>query len=509
MDQNKITSRKRITLLCLVMILVTGIHLLTLMRYPEVNVDEAFLASRAWAFNQTGRQFGPLDFNITDHLKDYWIVNDWFVTVLQGLALKLSIRPELIWVRLLSLLFGFLLLGINFVIGKKLGGNSLAVTSTLLLAFSKAFFISAHLARADIFTATFTYSALAVMICASGRYFWTNLIAGALVGVAVETHFNSLIFIPVLIYLVLVDNGRDFWRKSGFWGLIAGLFIGAAYFSIIHILPAPETFFHAKELIFGKDYLPPLLKFNFEIVSRGFSEAGLLYLAGLFSLVPLGIIQIVHLIRHIDRQQIKIVLINCLLFFGVALVFPKKSVHYSILLAPAFIWLAAGFCLDYFKLVWKSSVWNYIQRALVLGCLGGALAFSLILAIPDNYQKYQDAQNKVNAHIADGDSVMGNQWYWFGLSDHKYYSWELLFLYPRLYPGKTLADSFDHYRPDILIIDRQLETLIVDHVAPGTIWYNYHLPKSELDEYLSNHAHLTANIKTELYGEIKIYRFTW
>jgi 4-amino-4-deoxy-L-arabinose transferase-like glycosyltransferase len=496
-------------MVCFIALLIIGIHLLTVMRYPEVNVDEAILASRAWAFNQTGHQFGPLDFNITDHLKDYWIVNDWFVTVLQGLVLKLSISPELIWVRLLSLLFGFLLLGINFVIGNKLGGKPLAVTSTLLLAFSKAFFISAHLARSDIFTATFAYSALAVMICASGRYFWINLIAGVLVGVAVETHLNGLIFIPVLISLVLVDNGRDFWHKPGFWGLMAGLFIGAGYYTIIHILPAPETYFQAKNLIFGKEYLPPLLKFDFGIISRGFSEAGLLLMAGLFSLVPLGIIQIVNLIRRLDQQLSKIVLVNCLLFLGVALIFPKKNVHYSILLAPAFIWLVAGFCLDHFRLPWKSSVWNYIQRVLVLGCLGGALAFSIIPTIPDNYQKYQNAQNKVNEYILNGDTVMGNQWYWFGLYNYKYYSWELLFLYPRLYPEKTLADSFEHYRPDVFIVDRQMETLIVDNVAPGTIWYRYHLPKTEMDEYLSKNALLTAKIKTDLYGEIKIYRFTW
>ncbi|NMB55919.1 MAG: glycosyltransferase family 39 protein [Leptolinea sp.] len=479
------------------------------MRYPEVNVDEAWLTSRAWAFNQTGRQFGPLDLIVVDHLKNYWIVNEWLVTVLQGLALQFSAWPELIWIRMLSLIFGFFLLVISFVIGKKFGGKPLAISSTLLLAFSKAFFNSAHLARNDIFTATFAYSALAVMICASGRYFSANLIAGVLVGLAVETHLDALVFIPVLICLVLVDNGRDFWRKPGFWGLMAGLFIGAGYFSIIHILPAPETYFSINNLFYGREFLPPLITLNSEIITRGFSETGLLLLAGLFSLVPLGIIQIVNLIRHMDRQQIKIVLINCLLFIEVALVFPKKSAHYSILLAPAFTWLVAGFCIEYFRQPWKSSVWNYIQRILILGCLGGALAFSIIPTIPDNYQKYQDAQNRVNAHITKNDAIMGNQWYWFGLSDHKYYSWELLFLYPRLYPDKSLADSFEHYRPDVLIIDRQLETLIVDYVAPDTIWYRYHLPKTELEEYLSKHALLTAKIKTDLYGEIKIYRFAW
>ena len=86
---------------------------------------------------------------------------------------------------------------------------------------------------------------------------------------------------------------------------------------------------------------------------------------------------------------------------------------------------------------------------LVLSCLFGALAFSLVQLIPDNYLEYQDAQSKVNSYIRDQDSVMGQQWFWFGLHTHKYYSWEFLFLYPRLYPGKSVSNAFEYYHPNI------------------------------------------------------------
>ena len=502
-------QKYRNVLLWIGVIIIAALHIWSLMRYPEVHVDEAWLTSRAWAFIQTGHQFGPLDSGLENNFKDYWIVNQWLITVLQAGVLKLSSAPSLFLVRFLSLMFGFGLLGINFIIGKKLGGQSLAVVSTLFLALSRAFFYTAHLARYEIFAVFFAYAAIAVVICDSRHRFWTGILAGILTGLAVETHLNSLIFIPALGVIYLVDDGWRFLRKQGIWGLTVGLMIGAGYYMMLHIFPNPNTFSTANSLVFGKAYIPPLLTLNLDKILSGFSDAGMLLLVGVYTMVALGLIQILAIIQKHDRLKINMLLINGILFLGAALVMPKKSAQYTILLTPAFLWLVADFCIDYFKQPWQRKIWNYASRVFVLGCIVGSFAFSLKEIIPDNYKKYQDTQAKVNAIIMDQDTVMGNQWYWFGLYTHRYYSWELLFLYPRVYPEKTLADAFNYYRPDVLIIDQQLNTLISDTVPPNSFWYSYHLPKSELDDYLARHALLSEVIKTELYGDIRIYRFTW
>ena len=46
-------------------------------------------------------------------------------------------------------------------------------------------------------------------------------------------------------------------------------------------------------------------------------------------------------------------------------------------------------------------------------------------------------------------------------------------------------------------------------MAPNTFWYYYHIPKKELYDYLRIHANLVGVIHTDLYGDIKIYRFKW
>ncbi|HEX7556464.1 MAG TPA: glycosyltransferase family 39 protein, partial [Leptolinea sp.] len=279
MNINYLLQKYRNTILVWIgAILIAILHIWSLMRYPEVHVDEAWLISRAWAYIQTGHQFGPLDFGLVDKFKDYWIVNEWLITVLQAAVLRLSKVPDLYLVRSLSLLLGFGLLGINFIIGKKLGGQSLAVVSTLFLALSRAFFYTAHMARYEIFAVLFAYAALAVVICDPGRRFWSGILAGILIGLAVETHLNSLIFIPALGVIYLLDDGWGFLRKPGIWGLAVGLLIGAGYYLALHVLPDPNTFLSVNVLIFGKAYTPPLLTLNPDKILNGFSEAGMLLL---------------------------------------------------------------------------------------------------------------------------------------------------------------------------------------------------------------------------------------
>jgi hypothetical protein len=104
---------------------------------------------------------------------------------------------------------------------------------------------------------------------------------------------------------------------------------------------------------------------------------------------------------------------------------------------------------------------------------------------------------------------MASQTYWLGLYDHTYYSWELLFLYPRVFPGKTLADAFQEYKPDLFVIDGGMNDLISDTIDPSSRWRNYHLPRAELFAYLEKHARRVAAFEADVYGPVKVYRLNW
>ena len=124
----------------------------------------------------------------------------------------------------------------------------------------------------------------------------------------------------------------------------------------------------------------------------------------------------------------------------------------------------------------------------MLGVLVAELTLTCKLLIPDGYKNYQQAQAKVDAAVKPGDTIMGSQIYWLGLYDHRYYSWEFLFLYSRFYPGKTLEDAFRYFRPDIFVIDGFVEPYINDTLDPAERWYDYRVSRAELYDFLASHA---------------------
>jgi hypothetical protein len=146
---------------------------------------------------------------------------------------------------------------------------------------------------------------------------------------------------------------------------------------------------------------------------------------------------------------------------------------------------------------------------MVWGAIAGFILTSALPLANDGSRDYQIAQSLVNSHVRPGDSVIGPQVYWLGLHDHTYFSWELLFLYKRVRPDSDLEDAFAAFRPDVFIIDKSLDILISDSIDPDSRWYQYHLPRAELLNYLKEHARLEASLPAAGYGPIQIYRISW
>jgi len=88
---------------------------------------------------------------------------------------------------------------------------------------------------------------------------------------------------------------------------------------------------------------------------------------------------------------------------------------------------------------------------------------------------------------------------------------ELLFLYPRLYPGKNLADAMAYYRPDILVIDGFVEPYINDTLDPSERWYDYRISRAELYDFLAKHGEHVFTPETVLYYDepVLVYRINW
>jgi 4-amino-4-deoxy-L-arabinose transferase-like glycosyltransferase len=497
-------------LICLALLAaMMALHVWSLLRFPAPFVDEAWLVSRAGAFVQTGRAFGPLDAGIADRFEGYWTYNQWFITLVHSLSIRLYGTPDLLPVRIVSLVFGLILLAAIYAIADRLGGQRLGWLSVFLVGLSVPFLYSAHLARYDIVTAAFGFWAVALYFNRRNS-FWPGLLSGACVGLAFETHTYGLLYAPVILVLYFWDYGWAMFRQRHFWGLVVGGMLGLLFYAALHILPYAQTFQVISQLAYAGTRTPPLFTFSVWVVLGAIVGEARMIASFYHVLTVILLWAVASLLRkHSKRDQVLLVLASVLVLMH-ALAVRSKLPFYAILVTPATDLLVAAVLLDFIQQPWQGRWADYVSRTLVWGLAIGAIAISWSVVGQDAWPAYQAAQSRINQSIRPGDSIMSTQVYWFGLRDHVYYSWELLYIYPRYAPGSTLEDSFREFHPDVFIIDKHMNNSIAD-LGPQDEAYQKHwlLPRAELEDFLGRHAQLVDAFDHDYYGPIRVYRINW
>ncbi len=200
-------------------------------------------------------------------------------------------------------------------------------------------------------------------------------------------------------------------------------------------------------------------------------------------------------------------LLHGIMLLGVTLVLRHHLPdRYSVLFIPALDVAFAALTARIGRCSWLSHPRDYVALALGVGWLAGGVTANLAYLIFDAFADYRQAQAAINQVIVPDDVVLGPQAFWFGLYDHPYYSWEALIYYRRYVPGASVADAFAALRPDIFVMDTDLDNHLSDQ--PGHSAYGQYLilPRSELESYLVRRATLLTRWYSPRYGEIRVYR---
>lgn len=496
-------------LLVALFIAVIIVHLWSLMRFPLPFVDEAWFASRAWGFIHTHRNFGTLDSGVFDRFEGYWTFFPWLPTWFQSLALRLTGVPRLFPVRMVSLFFGLVLLGAVYAIAHRLGGWRLGFLGVLLVSTSWAFSYSAHLARPDIIAAALGFIALALYVNNCSLRRWMCSLSGLCVGLAFEVHPHSAIYGLALAALFFVRWRRSLFRQHAFWYFLGGVGVGLVFYAALHILPYPQTYFALTRLAFGPTHTPPLLTLDLGTIIKSGEDMGRLLIPTYHVLAPLFVGAIIVLCKQRSQDARILVVLNGFLIAGGVLLIRNKAPYYAILFTPAIDLLIASLVLKVSRQPWRGSPANYISRVLVWGgCLAG-IALNLSLLRYDYRGVYQAVQKRIDEAVQPGESIMGPQTYWFGLYEHSYYSWEGLVYYRRYAPGSTVDDALREFHPDILIMDTDWGSNVLDQ--PGDSPYSRHLwlPRQEMEAFLDRWADLVVEFDGAAYGQVRVYRIAW
>lgn len=507
---DRIFADKPFYILLILIIATLGIHVFSLMRFPEPFVDEAWLASRAWGFLHTGFQVGQLDQGIITSFDGYWTIFPWVPTVIQALGLYLSDVPSLYPVRAISLIFGTLLLVQVYLIALKIGDRNLAALSVFLVVVSRPFFISSHIARVDVIAAALGFTGITVYIYGNKSRIVPGILSGLFIGIAIETHVNALIYILPILFLSLYKWSLSILRIKILWGLILGLAISSIFYLSIHIFQFPDTYFYLNKILFFPTRSPPILFLtNIQTIITSIVDFLSLMLRVYLPLLPLVIIAVGYAISRRSEQKIDLILIiTATLALGFILIVRNKILYYSIAITPAVDMLVALGIIWIISIKWKGRLIDFARLIFLWGSLFGYVILNNSVIIKDSYKSYLHAQSQINEYIPKGSAVIGPQTYWFGLFQNQYYSWEEILYYQRIMPGSSISDSLEYIAPEYFIVDGHLESFIT-YYPRNEIESRLYLPKAEFDEFLNNQGTLLTSFQSADYGRIRIFHLEW
>ena len=504
--------QRRYRLLLALGVLATMIvHGWSILRFPGPFMDETWLISRAWGFHQTGKTFGMLDAGVIDRYPGYWTFLPALSNSLQSLALWLAGGPSLLAARLQSLLYGGILLLAIWVIARRLGGGLAAWISVTLVAYSTPFWFTAHSARQDILVAACSYGAIALWFIAAERpRWWLHLLAGLVLGAAVEIHSFAAIFVPVLFTLYVQRHGWRAVRQAEFWWWALGGIIGLLFYIGIHILPYPQSYVALTDIYFGRTHLPPLLSLDLPVIVDGVRRTFEIVTSYSF-LSPLQALALVWLCVRPAVADSRWLAIMIPLLLAYILLIHTKFGYYTIYFSPA---LEMGLALAAARLIANppARVRPLLRKALVVALAAWALiaiGASIQLIGHNSYADYTATIAQLDPVIKPGDVIMSTPMYWLDFPEHPYYTIEQLVFYPRHAPGSTVEQTMAEFKPDILIVDFHLRSHTFKEMPQDPYAQAWFIPQDQLDAAIARHGTEVANFMSRDYGQVVVYRMRW
>lgn len=504
-------SLKIITII--VVTAIFSLNLLSLSYYPAPFGDEAIYASRAWGLWQTGKPFGTLDYKFMTEYDGHWTLNSLALSYINASIFLITQKPSFLGGRIISLFFGFLLLGSIYQIVVKALGNRQAFLSIFLVGLSPPFFYSAHLGRPDIFVASLGFWAIAIALRRiQDTQTWVgDFAAGLLVCLAFEIHPNGILYFFPIVGIYIWYLKWNIFRVRKMWSFLSGLILGCAIYGLIHIFPFPNTYFTLADLLYSDAHIPPILSGSLTTLWISFSEMGqklrdiYLFVWPIFIWVIFSIT-----IIHREKTELFFVYLTFIVLFFFALLIGYKSTYYDIQFSPLFNILLAAYFVRIFT---ETKSWvGRLERVIVTSLYASVLIlFSYYVMLKsENFVAFQRASVALETVIKQDDVIMGASTFWFGLYSHEFIPWEEL-VYPKISEMMpSIGDGLlDKSSPDILIIDGFTRKFIVSDKVPLSERPRFfYLLDKDLNEYLSINAKLVMN--EDFGGEtglVEVYRF--
>ena len=465
-----------------------------LVAWPAVNGDEGREANAFWVASGVDPSAQTLD-PVFRH-------DPLYKGGLQGLTTGISFRLfglGLYQGRLVSLIWGGLLLVMTFLAGRRLYGPAAGYIAVLFLAVSQPWLVSSHIIRPDIVVATLVMAGLycALRGLQDGGRPW-HLVAGLCLGLSFDVHPNTLAFMPMVGLCYVARYGWRAVLSRDAWMYVAGIAIGGLYYIAIRVAPDPVHFLEAFQYWIGVDKRPPAL------ATRGGSpieaEWGRWsqYLGHRWmeaALLAIGIVTAaIRAVRQRRVDPVLVGLVAALLVFVVLV--SSKTEFYMILFFPGLVLMVAAAISDVGdRLQGARLLASALLVLMAIGVMGFEDNFRDVVQAASDFEErdYAALTAQIQASIPAGSKVVGPPLFWIGLNRPPYYLeyvdfyvWERI----RRERSVTWAQFMAEVRPQYVVLDSKAKS-DVTNISP---------------RYMESNADLVASFRHVNYTRVEVWK---
>lgn len=504
------TSLVLLAVLAVAIIEISQLGFLTV--YPPVFIDEIWNANAQWNWLKTGVNFDSMHAGTMDQFGYEWV--RWpIIGNAPYLASFALLGLGLFQARLVSWVFGLILLLATIVVGRRSYSLVTGVLAALLLSLSPPFLQASHYARWDIMLAAVAMVSYGVALMAlEENKWWAHLLAGLLVGLSLDIHQNAVLYALGLAAMYLAFYKTRMLRQPGTWLAAVGGLLGIAFYVAVHILPSPSAYFNLFSLSFAGPHKVPIQSLNLlDLLASLDDEIGRYhFFDNNLDFVLIGA-SIAYLAVRRSKADRLLLSFTTAIFAGFVLFIGNKHDIYAILLYPFFMLMVAETLVSLIRMgqgLTKQRVFTSVFLALLL--FSGVVRYARPIYANRAYD-YNEITDKIASVIPPDARVMGYPKWWLGLADYDFRS-SLNLTFYHYQNGYSLTEGLEAIRPDIIILDQEnLQFWLVDegYFPPGPGFDIYRLPRQEFEDFLAQRGELILEFSDPWHGEFEIYAIHW
>jgi Dolichyl-phosphate-mannose-protein mannosyltransferase len=468
-------------------------------KYPRVWVDEPWESITAYTLEHDGRLFNPTLEGRDGYGQHFLEPRILLSLVVAPFFALFGVGP--VQGRLASVLVGALLLVGGYMFGKRFLSKRGGLLIAWCLSIETMIFISARTVRPEIYLAAIQmfsmYYFFSALETGSLRKYFS---AGLLLGVALWTHPNALLYLGAVVTIFVIEKKLAFIKSREFWALtIASVITFAPYAIYVIAVDAHDGFATWWSQLAGRPG---------EVVQSGWLVASL---AGEwqrivdFTQFP-GRILIVLIYLYAlgvsfrsKSRVVKYILVTAFVEFVLSVaIIANKSTLYASTYLPLLIILLAKYFDDRLPQFKKGTTFpppdNGWKTKSSLVALSLFAVFSVnqiggdgFLLLKNSRCSYTDVTASLREAIPSGSRVWGSMTFWFAFYDQPYRT------------QYTFLKDIDSFKPQYMITGDP-------EVWGKPFWKDL---RTKVDSIVTDRGTLVKEIPSNCYGNLKVFRLRW